>query len=215
MAVAENAPNFDNAVVSSGSNAQNDLENPKPRNESSGVLGGEPNFQSNSSDQNSQGKFQNQEKAAPAANFSVPTSNHKTQIGQMQNGFDTNGVNNSQIVVVKSGGYGIDHMSNGMRDGGDGDESFKRDMRDLEELLSKLNPMAEEFVPPSLAKNHGYPLGTGFGLANNFLMHTDNSGNANGLAGRRVSVILPFPLVCSVAGKKWRKAKRLEFFFFL
>ncbi|KAH7538311.1 hypothetical protein FEM48_Zijuj03G0186200 [Ziziphus jujuba var. spinosa] len=189
MAVAENAPNFDNTVVSSGSNAQNDLENPKPRSDSSGVLGGEPNFQSNGSDQNSQGKFHNQEKAAPAAatpNFSVPTNNHKTQIGQMQNGFDTNGVNNQQMVVVKSGGFGIDHMSNGMRNGGDGDESFKRDMRDLEELLSKLNPMAEEFVPPSLAKNHGYPFGAaGFGFANNFLIHTDNSGNANGHTARR------------------------------
>ncbi|KAG6516936.1 polyadenylate-binding protein-interacting protein 11-like [Zingiber officinale] len=30
------------------------------------------------------------------------------------------------------------------------DEEFKREMRDLEELLSKLNPMAQEFVPSSL-----------------------------------------------------------------
>ncbi|KAL4574204.1 hypothetical protein LXL04_021030 [Taraxacum kok-saghyz] len=29
-------------------------------------------------------------------------------------------------------------------DGGDG---FKKEMRDLEEMLSKLNPMGEEFVP--------------------------------------------------------------------
>ncbi|VVB08727.1 unnamed protein product [Arabis nemorensis] len=34
----------------------------------------------------------------------------------------------------------------------DGGESFNRDMRELHELLSKLNPMAEEFVPPSLNK---------------------------------------------------------------
>ncbi|KAJ8768413.1 hypothetical protein K2173_021566 [Erythroxylum novogranatense] len=46
--------------------------------------------------------------------------------------------------------------------GGDGDfqsdedvgESYKRDIRELQELFSKLNPMAEEFVPPSLAGNH-------------------------------------------------------------
>ncbi|KAL6856896.1 hypothetical protein ACP4OV_018278 [Aristida adscensionis] len=31
------------------------------------------------------------------------------------------------------------------------DAAGEREMRDLEELLSKLNPMAEEFVPPSLA----------------------------------------------------------------
>nr|CAB3479769.1 unnamed protein product [Digitaria exilis] len=34
---------------------------------------------------------------------------------------------------------------------GSGSDAGEREMRDLEELLSKLNPMAEEFVPPSLA----------------------------------------------------------------
>ncbi|XP_018452112.1 polyadenylate-binding protein-interacting protein 12-like isoform X2 [Raphanus sativus] len=33
-----------------------------------------------------------------------------------------------------------------------GGESFKREMRELNELLTKLNPMAKEFVPPSLTK---------------------------------------------------------------
>ncbi|KAM0838182.1 hypothetical protein ACQ4PT_061146 [Festuca glaucescens] len=33
----------------------------------------------------------------------------------------------------------------------EGGDAGEREMRDLEELLSKLNPMAEEFVPPSLA----------------------------------------------------------------
>lgn len=32
----------------------------------------------------------------------------------------------------------------------DGGEGFKKEMRDLEEMLSKLNPMAKEFVPLSL-----------------------------------------------------------------
>jgi hypothetical protein len=36
-------------------------------------------------------------------------------------------------------------------------EAGAREMRDLEDLLSKLNPMAEEFVPPSLAS----PVGAG------------------------------------------------------
>lgn len=31
------------------------------------------------------------------------------------------------------------------------EEGLKREIRDLQELLSKLNPMAEEFVPPSLS----------------------------------------------------------------
>ncbi|KAH7664662.1 Splicing factor 3b subunit 4 protein [Dioscorea alata] len=68
-------------------------------------------------------------------------------------------------------------MKNGVADQGSG-EGFKRDMRDLEELLSKLNPMAEEFVPPSLANNQqvggdrpysigfGSPDGVGNGIAN-------------------------------------------------
>ncbi|KAL0913938.1 hypothetical protein M5K25_017433 [Dendrobium thyrsiflorum] len=43
-------------------------------------------------------------------------------------------------------------LRNGGRRGDE--EGFKRDMRDLEELLSKLNPMAEEFVPQSHV-NHG------------------------------------------------------------
>ncbi|KAJ0232838.1 Polyadenylate-binding protein-interacting protein 11 [Hirschfeldia incana] len=37
-------------------------------------------------------------------------------------------------------------------EGSDGGESYKREMRELQELFSKLNPMAAEFVPPSLNK---------------------------------------------------------------
>jgi len=52
----------------------------------------------------------------------------------------------------------------------EGGDAGEREMRDLEELLSKLNPMAEEFVPPSLAAHpvppplYGgyYPNGGGF-----------------------------------------------------
>lgn len=93
------------------------------------------------------------------------------------------GVQNLQMVA-NSGTYGTHQRSNGVDDG----EGFKRDMRDLEELLSKLNPMAEEFVPPSLA-NHGSP-GGGFGYTNNnFLLHNTGTGivNGNGSAGRRKS----------------------------
>ncbi|XP_073140034.1 polyadenylate-binding protein-interacting protein 12-like [Henckelia pumila] len=46
-----------------------------------------------------------------------------------------------------SRGHGEIKM-NGEDDEGEG---FKKEIRDLEEMLSKLNPMAEEFVPPSLA----------------------------------------------------------------
>ncbi|KAK8965136.1 Polyadenylate-binding protein 2 [Platanthera guangdongensis] len=73
---------------------------------------------------------------------------------------------------------------------GNGEAGFKQDMRDLEELLSKLNPMAEEFVPPSQA-NYG---SSGFGgvigsfFSTNFGLHGmypnvsfPNSGYQNGV----------------------------------
>nr|POF19530.1 polyadenylate-binding protein-interacting protein 10 [Quercus suber] len=97
----------------------------------------------------------------------------------MANGFDSKGVKSQHMGLVKSTGVGSDggyEMANvlvGMSD-----------MRDLEELLSKLNPLAEEFVPPSLANNHGYFGASGVGYANNVVL--TNFGNANGLMSRRV-----------------------------
>ncbi|KAG1338008.1 polyadenylate-binding protein-interacting protein 11 [Cocos nucifera] len=73
-----------------------------------------------------------------------------------------------------------------------GGEGFKREMGDLEELLSKLNPMAAEFVPPSLA-NHRYAAATGVGVggvdagfdSNGFgAHHAVANGGVNG-GGRR------------------------------
>ncbi|KAI9107193.1 hypothetical protein K1719_021802 [Acacia pycnantha] len=75
-------------------------------------------------------------------------------------------------------------MSNGVGNGEDGSESFKRGMRDLEELLSKLNPMAEEFVPPSLTNHHGFFGHAGLSYPNNFIPHI-NYGNANRHTNRR------------------------------
>ncbi|KAJ3690574.1 hypothetical protein LUZ61_019738 [Rhynchospora tenuis] len=66
------------------------------------------------------------------------------------------------MAVVESNGTA--RMSNGERSGEEGDEGLKREIRDLQELLSKLNPMAEEFVPPSLSSGmYGGGRGGGFG----------------------------------------------------
>ncbi|XP_077248428.1 polyadenylate-binding protein-interacting protein 12-like [Tasmannia lanceolata] len=100
--------------------------------------------------------------------FNMPQShisNHKPQISHGNLGYGH----------VHQRSNGIDLQMNG-----NVSEGFKRDMRDLEELLSKLNPMAEEFVPPSLA-NHGSTLGL---FPNNFLMHNIN-GNENGNSNRQ------------------------------
>ncbi|GMN44312.1 hypothetical protein TIFTF001_013507 [Ficus carica] len=174
MAVAENAPKFDDTVVVVSK--ENDLENPKPRNDSSGVLTSEADFQPKTigSDGDDQRK--------------------NSQMGQMQNGFvvvEANGVNNISNQNQNHNQqqiYGLDHRDD--ERGNNGDESFKQDMRDLEYLLSKLNPMAEEFVPPSLGKIHGYPFGgAGFGYAGNLSLPANNSANANGLISRKNSYI--------------------------
>ncbi|XP_061340484.1 polyadenylate-binding protein-interacting protein 12-like [Gastrolobium bilobum] len=134
------------------------------------------------SDQNLDGVLNHQHQNGVPSNISVSNSNYNynAQMGQML----ANGVQNQQLVVNNEG-YG----TNGVGNGENGNESFKREMRDLEELLSKLNPMAEEFVPTwatSLTNNHGYLAGpgAGFGYANNFMLH-DNYGNDNGQTNRR------------------------------
>lgn len=74
--------------------------------------------------------------------------------------------------------------------GGDGD-GFKKEMRDLEELLSKLNPMAEEFVPPSLNSSGSYSEGffnggrNGEGIPG---VYSDRLGLNNGGFARKVDI---------------------------
>ncbi|XP_022141159.1 polyadenylate-binding protein-interacting protein 12-like isoform X2 [Momordica charantia] len=192
MAVAENvgpkigspSQTLDNTMVSSDSNEAKGVENQKPKNDSTGPMNAEPDFHPNGNDQNIHKKAQLQERAAAATSFTLP-SNFKPQMGQMPNGFETNGVKNQQLMVksAAAAGYGIS-MSNGVRNGPDGGENFKRDMRDLEDLLSKLNPMAEEFVPPSLAKSFPGYFGSALGYTNEFLLQA-NSVNNDGHTNRR------------------------------
>ena len=192
MAVAENvgpkigspSQSFENTMVSSDSNDPKDVQNQKPKNDSTVSINAEPDFHPNGIDQNTQKKAAHlQERAAAATSFALPSPNFKAQMGQMQNGFETN----AQSLMVKSAaGYGMNQRPNGVINGADGGENFKRDMRDLEDLLSKLNPMAEEFVPPSLAKNFsGYFGGAALGYTNDFLLQA-NSLNNEGNNNRRV-----------------------------
>ncbi|KAG6752628.1 hypothetical protein POTOM_042650 [Populus tomentosa] len=160
MAVAENAgvrngttgQNFDTTVVSSETK---DLErsSSKPRNE--------PVVVNNTKESNFQGQNNDHQSINGMSGETGGLSNGKTNGTQMQNGFDMN----------QSGGYGDDQIhhqrakSNGVND-----------MNDLVEMLSKLNPMAEEFVPPSLANHPGF-FGNGFGFnANNFKKNSYNQG---------------------------------------
>ncbi|KAK9145812.1 hypothetical protein Sjap_005715 [Stephania japonica] len=94
-------------------------------------------------------------------------------VEQGSKNINNGGVNGKVKPMAEEYGGGVDLERS--------DEGFKRDMRDLEDLLSKLNPMAEEFVPPSLA-NHGSHAGF---FASSFAMHSNGNGIANGNTGRR------------------------------
>ncbi|XP_019170351.1 PREDICTED: polyadenylate-binding protein-interacting protein 11-like isoform X2 [Ipomoea nil] len=67
--------------------------------------------------------------------------------------------------LVNDGSSGGEVEVNGSDSGEE--EGLKRDMRELEEMFSKLNPMAEEFLPPSLANNDGlFFMNSGKGVSN-------------------------------------------------
>ncbi|XP_052202608.1 polyadenylate-binding protein-interacting protein 11-like isoform X2 [Diospyros lotus] len=104
------------------------------------------------------------------------TMNHNPQMTLSPHGINGNGGVQSHQVVPN----GVELRSNG----DDGGEGFKQEMRDLEEMLSKLNPMAEEFVPPSLS-NYKIVLPSGhLSYTDNFGMQI-NTGIANGNTARR------------------------------
>ncbi|KAA3470212.1 Polyadenylate-binding, cytoplasmic and nuclear [Gossypium australe] len=107
---------------------------------------------------------------------------------KMQNGFNKK---NQQQMLTKTAG--CNEFSN-MENGGDG-EIFNNHMNNLVEILSKLNPLAEEFVPPSLANRHHNLndnqhqnkryLENGFGYSTDSFVVYTNSGNTNGHTNRR------------------------------
>ncbi|KAL7147275.1 hypothetical protein ABFS83_06G097400 [Erythranthe nasuta] len=90
---------------------------------------------------------------AAAANGQKSTKpadqNHHLAQQKVSNGHHYHQLENT----INGGGDGRHHVEEVKVNGGgdDGGEGFKREMRDLEEMLSKLNPMAKEFVPPSMA----------------------------------------------------------------
>ncbi|CAA7410710.1 unnamed protein product [Spirodela intermedia] len=102
-------------------------------------------------------------------------------------GTGTQGVqgNGAMAAAARSNSCGVG------RDGDVPGEGFRKDIRDLEELLSKLNPMAEEFVPSSVVTHRGPHVGTdgnvGSGYADNMQHDTISNGNSDGIGhgGRR------------------------------
>ncbi|XVF51085.1 hypothetical protein PTKIN_Ptkin04bG0155700 [Pterospermum kingtungense] len=175
MAVAENA----GAKI--GSSGQN-LENTIVSSDSNAVNDGD----SAAAAKTTKEAYCQQEKPA-AALYSNGNSNNT----QMQNGF--NEKNLQQRGTKTAGLNGFSDVENG----GNG-EIVKNEMNDLVEILSKLNPMAEEFIPPSLANHHNHKDNhgrsqnqdnrfseNGFGYSTDNFVVNKNSGNANGHTNRR------------------------------
>ncbi|KMS96304.1 hypothetical protein BVRB_000180 isoform A [Beta vulgaris subsp. vulgaris] len=104
--------------------------------------------------------------------------------------------NNNHVVLTDSnsenGGTDEDDDQNSKKDNNHlhltNGEGLKKEIRDLQEMLSKLNPMAKEFVPPSLSnfQNVNTNNNNNFGYANNYMNQPNaGGGNANGFTGRR------------------------------
>ncbi|CAM8978964.1 unnamed protein product [Rhodiola kirilowii] len=101
------------------------------------------------------------------------------EVSKLVNG-NSHNQNNGDVVVV-NGGFDYSREN-----GSSGNEGFKRDMKELEELFSKLNPMAKEFVPVSAVNgfNYGVAGGGGFGHPNGFVM-PPNYGDVDGHRRRK------------------------------
>ncbi|CAL1404410.1 unnamed protein product [Linum trigynum] len=191
MAVADNAgvkegvvtsQNFDATLASSEANGgSNSVESTKPMNES--LVGGS-NSQSQTDDRGAIGGKCDQEErademAAAAAAAGLTTGENGG--AQMGNGFDGNQQRPPASMDQSSGGYG----GGGGNQMDFGNSNGAKEMRELVEMLSKLNPMAQEFVPPSLVNNQGNIFGNGgFKHPNNFGMLNPN-GNPNGMIKRK------------------------------
>ncbi|CAI0453288.1 unnamed protein product [Linum tenue] len=162
--VAENAvpkngvttQNFDTSEVSSDPKETNHLENTKPVDESLVINSRDMNSHSENGDRVVGDDKYDQ---PPRVNGTTAAAGSRTGENggtQMPNGF---GGGANQMNFAKANGA--------------------NDMSELVEMLSNLNPMAQEFVPPSLANNHGF-WGNGFGYANNFgMLNPIGNGNEN------------------------------------
>ena len=116
--------------------------------------------------------------------------------------YGNNGVSNNhhqhQMAV-----NGVDHHNQEEEE----EDGFKKEMRDLAEMLSNLNPMAAEFVPPSLSNNYTRPLLVppsptphfGYTAINNFLLQTNGTTFTNSNGTTRL-VIGFFLLFISLSG---------------
>ncbi|XP_047340950.1 polyadenylate-binding protein-interacting protein 11-like isoform X2 [Impatiens glandulifera] len=112
-------------------------------------------------------------------NVVVPSSNRTESIDQnfqIQDKEEEQEIAPAPMNLVQNGFTNQDHQI--LSNDDVGGEGFKREMRDLEEMLSKLNPLAEEFIPPSLTINRSVPFSPiHLAYANNYLIQPVPDGN--------------------------------------
>lgn len=116
-------------------------------------------------------------------------------------------VDQSKKTIIPIGNGHHNHNQNHRKEEEE-EEGFKKDMRDLAEMLSNLNPLAEEFVPPSLSNNNNHNVNInnnfnappmllpppsagppfGYSAVNDFMMQPNQTPfvNINGVPMRRV-----------------------------
>ncbi|XP_047337681.1 polyadenylate-binding protein-interacting protein 12-like [Impatiens glandulifera] len=120
-------------------------------------------------------KRQQQDNVSPPPELETETTSHSNGDVKPVDLVQT-GVQNHQLVnEMKINGGGDD---NG--------EDCKNEMMNLEEMFSKLNPLAKEFVPPSLTTPRAQPsAGVHLAFASNYLMQSPKSVIVNGNTVRR------------------------------
>ncbi|XP_040936430.1 polyadenylate-binding protein-interacting protein 11 isoform X2 [Gossypium hirsutum] len=110
-------------------------------------------------------------------------SNQDTEAATVtSNDQDQSKLRSTTDLSLHDNDQGLYNKIGGTNGGGGKDElgdSFKRDMRELQELFSKLNPMAKEFVPHSLVNNG---LNGGFHTNNIAFQNNNNNISRNGNA---------------------------------
>ncbi|XP_051200710.1 polyadenylate-binding protein-interacting protein 11 isoform X1 [Lolium perenne] len=105
------------------------------------------------------------------------------------------------VVETSAAPAAADHAAPNRAPSSDGADAGEREMRDLEELLSKLNPMAEEFVPPSLAAHPVPPPPHPLYAAGYY----PNAGFAPPIASPGHRGVVGFPAADGFAGRGGRK----------
>ncbi|KAB5535037.1 hypothetical protein DKX38_018123 [Salix brachista] len=124
--------------------------------------------------------------SAEVGNISVDSN--VSSSSSPSNDQDHHNHNNNALIqplymkVSQVGHHQAHHHNHHQQQRSDGGESYKREIRELQELFSKLNPMAAEFVPPSHSNYNNFVRVNGLNGVNGGFYgnnHISSSNNKN------------------------------------